>query len=251
MVGRLRTSGEIARRSIFIPIHWSDANASDARVGALVNPSVDPISGEPEFKSTPARVEPFVVAWHGFILTRRPIALERFTWWASAEGAGFQRYEIAGRQVPGDWSGWSTSLLGADATADWTEYSDPAAGTYRAVHLADDRLESCVFIGARPWLPSRSWLSSLFAKPGISALERATLLSGRPADASADTGVTVCACFSVGHKAIDGAILAGCADVHAIGKRLKAGTNCGSCIPELRRMLAARSQAAPILETST
>ena len=41
--------------------------AADARVGPLVNPVVDPISGEPEFKHTPARVAPFVVAWQGFV----------------------------------------------------------------------------------------------------------------------------------------------------------------------------------------
>jgi len=54
LVARLRASGEIARGSIFVPIHWSGSNASDARVGALVGPGVDPISGEPEFKNTPA-----------------------------------------------------------------------------------------------------------------------------------------------------------------------------------------------------
>jgi assimilatory nitrate reductase catalytic subunit len=85
-----------------------------------------------------------VVSWHGFILTRHPIALGSFTWWARCEGEGFQRYEIAGRRVPGDWSRWASSLLGADAAADWVEYSDPSAGTYRAAHLLDERLESCV-----------------------------------------------------------------------------------------------------------
>ena len=77
MVARLRTSGEIARGSIFVPIHWSGSNASDARVGALVSPGVDPISGEPEFKYTPARVEPFVVNWYGFALTRGSLSRRR------------------------------------------------------------------------------------------------------------------------------------------------------------------------------
>ncbi len=57
---------------VFVPIHWNGAFASDARVGALVNPVVDPVSGEPEFKHTPARVMPFAVNWHGFILSRTP-----------------------------------------------------------------------------------------------------------------------------------------------------------------------------------
>jgi assimilatory nitrate reductase catalytic subunit len=246
MVVRLRTSGEIARRSIFVPIHWNGATASDARVGALVNPSVDAISGEPEFKFTPARVEPFVVSWHGFVLTRRPIPLDSFSWWACAEGGDFQRYEIAGRRVPGDWSAWASALLGAEAGADWVEYADPSAGTYRAVHLRDERLESCVFIGARPELPSRTWLASLFAREQIAPLERATLLSGRPVDPGADAGATVCACFKVGRNAIEAAIIQGCRDATTIGRRLKAGTNCGSCIPELHRMIAALERATAV-----
>ena len=100
MVARLRTSGEIARGSIFVPIHWSGSNASDARVGALVGPAVDPISGEPEFKNTPARVEPFVVNWYGFALTRGSLSIASLSWWASAEGGDYRRYEIAGRSVP-------------------------------------------------------------------------------------------------------------------------------------------------------
>ena len=34
------------------------------------------------------------------------------------------------------------------------------------------------------------------------------------------------------------AIADGCHDLSSIGHRLKAGTNCGSCVPELRRLIA-------------
>ena len=107
------------------------------------------------------------------------------------------------------------------------------------MHLQNERLQSCVFIGARPELPSRSWLAGLFAKERIAPQERATLLSGRPADPSADAGAVICACLASGGNAIDAAINEGCRDAASIGKRLKAGTNCGSCVPELRRMIAA------------
>ncbi len=243
LVARLRTSGEIARGSIFVPIHWNDTTASDARIGALVSSSVDAISGEPEFKFTPARVEPFVVSWYGFALTRRPIAMESFSWWARAEGGPFQRYEIAGRRVPGDWSSWARTLLGADPNADWIEYSDASAVTFRAVHLLDERIESCLFIGPRPQLPSRMWLADLFGRPRITPAERANLLVGRPPDPAADGGATVCACFGVGRRLIETAISEGCRDASAIGRKLKAGTNCGSCVPELCRMI--ESMAVP------
>jgi assimilatory nitrate reductase catalytic subunit len=48
----------------------------------------------------------------------------------------------------------------------------------------------------------------------------------------------VCACFGVGRNAIDAAIADGCHDLSSIGQRLRAGTNCGSCMPELRRAIA-------------
>ncbi len=238
MVARLRTSGEIARGSIFVPIHWNGTNASDARVGALVGPAVDPISGEPEFKNTPARVEPFVVNWYGFALTRGSLALADLTWWTCAEGGRFRRYEIAGRSVPRSWGTWARSLVHAESPSDWIDYEDANAGAYRAAYLRDDRLEACLFVGPQPLVLSRSWLASLFDKPRLSASERARVLSSRSQDRSLDAGVTVCACFSVGRNAIETAIAAGCHDLASLGRRLRAGTNCGSCVPELRGLIA-------------
>ena len=243
LVARLRCSGEIRRGSIFVPIHWSGTMASDARVGALVSPSVDPVSGEPEFKCTPARVEPFVVSWYGFALTRDRLRTQELTWWVRGAGVQCTRYEIAGRRVPGNWPAWARALLGADPKQDWLDYTDSAAGSYRAAYLRDDELQTCLFIDRRPELPSRTWLTSLFQKKRITPVERASLLAGSPADPAADGGEVVCACFGIGRKAIETVIGHGCKDAREIGRRLKAGTNCGSCVPELNRLLAAKAEA--------
>ena len=73
--------------------------------------------------------------------------------------------------------------------------------------------------------------------------QRHRLLAGRPAQPQEDPGPLVCACFSVGAKTIAAAIGAGCTSVEAIGETLKAGTNCGSCRSEIRRMLHERAPA--------
>jgi assimilatory nitrate reductase catalytic subunit len=239
LVARLRTSGEITRGSIFVPIHWSDANCSDARVGAVVNPAVDPISGEPEFKATPARVEPFVVNYYGFILTRRELSVQRLSWWARADAGRYQRYEIAGRGVPRSWPQWARALLSVRDSSDWLDYEDANSGIYRAAIIDDDRLESCIFVGPQPELPPRSWLGSLFDGRELSAGERRGLLAGRAPSPTLDVGVSVCACFNVGRLAIQQAIAQGCQDPASIGLAIKAGTNCGSCIPEIRRLISA------------
>jgi assimilatory nitrate reductase catalytic subunit len=240
MIVRLRSSGEMPRRMIFVPIHWTAINSSDARVGALVNPIVDPISGEPEFKHTPARVEPFVVSWHGFALARNSLTMSDAAWWTEVKGDHFMRYELAGRRVHGDRSHWARRVLGAtNDDADWLEFVDVNAGTFRAAHIVNDQIAACIFISPRPDLPSRSWLASLFTKEGLDDIDRLGLLTGQSANPAADTGATVCSCFGIGRKTICNAIAKQNLTTHQqIGQHLKAGTNCGSCIPELKAILA-------------
>jgi len=238
IIVRLRISGEMPRGMIFVTIHWNGAFSSDARVCTLVNPVVDPISGEPEFKHTPARVMPFAVRWHGFVLARDAIASPDVTWWTLARGNQHLRYEIAGRKPPRDWSMWARQLLNAADDADWIEYSDPAAHVFRGALLTDDRISACVYLSPRPDLPSRTWLASLFARDRISDVERAGLLMGQPADPRADTGPTVCACFGIGRNAICDAIRHDrLGTTQEVGKKLRAGTNCGSCLAEIRALL--------------
>jgi assimilatory nitrate reductase catalytic subunit len=83
----------------------------------------------------------------------------------------------------------------------------------------------------------------LFAAESLSEAERRVLLSGRSAAGVASGGPLVCACFGVGRDAIRRAVQGGATTVEAIGAAVKAGTNCGSCLPELRRMVASAEPA--------
>ena len=245
MVVRLRTSGEMARGAIFTPIHWSAPWASDARVGALVNPVLDSVSGEPAFKQTPARVEPFVVNWYGFALSRHPLPMRDTTWWAYSEGPACRRWELAGRGIPNSWPTWARALFDAAPDSDFIDYADTTCGIYRAALLDHAGLASCLFIAPGPQLPSRAWIESLFGKPRLTTADRLSLLAGRPADpAAVADGSTVCSCFSVGSGAILRAIAQGCQTPADVGQRLSAGTNCGSCIPEIRRLILSARESA-------
>ena len=83
---------------------------------------------------------------------------------------------------------------------------------------------------------------ALFATEVPDAADRRALLSGRAATASA--GPVVCACHGVGADVIATTIAGGAASVEAVGAACKAGTNCGSCIPEIRKMLAGQTACA-------
>jgi len=226
--------------SVFAPMHWNDQFSGQARIDTLVHPVVDPVSGQPESKFTPVRIEPYEPGWHGFILSRRKLEIKDARYWTMARGADCWRYEIAGDIPDTDWSGYAQNLLGSDDATDtgWIEYFDTSQCRYRAARIVDDRLESCLFIGPDPNLPRRDYLISLFAKGSLDNRERASLLSGRPAEPQKDTGAIVCACFGVGEITIrDNILKNGLISVEQIGDLLKAGTNCGSCIPELHQLL--------------
>ncbi len=249
MIARVQHSGGMQRGSVFVPIHWNDQVASDARVGAVVNPVVDPVSGEPEFKHTPVAVEKFHVTWHGFSLSRSTPALDSVTHWTRVHGDRFMRYELAGRNrfdaSHGDHHDWARAFLGVDDPhADWIEYEDKSAGVYRAAHVVDDRIESCLFISERPDLPARAWLASLFDKERLSDEDRASLLLGQAIGKGEDTGPTVCSCFGVGRNTICNAIREkGLKTAAQVTACVKAGGNCGSCVPELKKLIVETEMA--------
>ena len=248
VVARVQHGGGIARGSAFMPIHWSGQTASDARVGGVVNPAVDPVSGEPEFKHTPVRIEPFGVAWYGFILSRTELPLREAAHWTRIQGRGFIRYELAGRLPFARSADWTRALLGVeDGEADWIEVEDRSGGLVRAAHLVDGRIEACLFVSQRQDLPARAWLAGMFDKERLEAADRLGLLSGRARAQGEDPGPTVCSCFGVGRTTIEIAIRkSGCADVAAVTACTKAGGNCGSCVPEIRAILVETQAQAEV-----
>jgi assimilatory nitrate reductase catalytic subunit len=68
---------------------------------------------------------------------------------------------------------------------------------------------------------------------------RGALMAGRAIE-GADQGPTLCSCFGVGRNPIAACAreLGAGATIAEIGRRLKCGTNCGSCIPEIQRVIA-------------
>ncbi|HEV2441411.1 MAG TPA: (2Fe-2S)-binding protein, partial [Steroidobacteraceae bacterium] len=145
-----------------------------------------------------------------------------------------------------DWAEWVRGLLEVRAPeADYVEYSDAASGIYRAAHAVNDRLQACAYFSRSPALPARSWLTSLFVQERLEPADRLALLAGRPLRGADDAGPTVCACFGVGRITLSRLIESeGLTHPRQIGERLRAGTNCGSCLPEISKLLAVSREGA-------
>jgi assimilatory nitrate reductase catalytic subunit len=231
---RVVVSERQQRGMLFAPIHWSQANASAARVGALVAPFTDPFSGQPENKATPVSIAPYEYVFRGFALSRTQLELPPHAWWTRVAVTGGYGYLFADNADLAGWQSWLRSVAGSDLA----EYKDLGGGVFRAASFAGDRIETCLFVG--PAHDAGDWdvVKSLFAADALGDDQRRMLLSGKSIDGLAGAGPIVCACFGVGRTTILAAIAAGAGSPAEIGVQLKAGTNCGSCIPELKRLLA-------------
>ncbi len=231
---RVAVSERQQRGMLFAPIHWSEETAATARVGALVAPFIDPFSGQPENKATPASIVPYEYVFRGFVLSRVRLELPPHVWWARVTVAGGYGYLFADNADLARWQSWLCSIAGSDLA----EYKDFGGGVYRAASFAGDRIATCLFIG--PARDAGDWdvVKNLFALDALGEDQRRMLLSGKSIDGFENCGPIVCACFGVGRSTLRDAIAAGARTASEIGVQLKAGTNCGSCIPEMKRLIA-------------
>jgi len=218
---------------IFAPIHWTDQQSTGGRAGLLPRSLVDPHSGQPGFKMTPARMEPVAVDWRGFLIVHGAADAPDCLWATRVTVPGGALFELAGM-------GDSRAIEGALPRGERIEASDPARGTWRVAILREGRLAAILFVTRSGELPARDWLIDQLAQP-----QGPQVLAGRAPGTQADNGPVVCMCFGVGMRTIVSAIRdRQLADVAAIGQALGAGTNCGSCRPALFRILAAQTMEA-------
>ena len=239
--------------SVFVPMHWSDAFSRDGLVNALIAAIIDPISGQPEFKTQSVWVEHYPAEWFGFALIREGLPVPELKqlpgdYAIKITATTATHYELAGVAAPSNWMDWAKTTLNhqkmalktvAEIDREWIEFADSATGRYRIAQITQGRLDWVLHITRDSRAVDTNWLLGLFAEPMLDAAQRADLMAGKPAGAQADVGPIICACFSLGRNTLINAIHRhGITDAKALGACTQAGTNCGSCLPELKALIA-------------
>jgi assimilatory nitrate reductase catalytic subunit len=228
----------------FLPMHWSGHFAANAGAGPLATPANDAVSGQPELKHVPIRISREAVAWSGVLVTRRDLRPTGFVHWSRHAVDGGWVYELCGTETPDQGVLLSRSLIEPMRLGDLMEYTDRRGLNYRAAVLdGTGALAEALLVAPPRQLPARDWLVTLLgSRRLLSPGERMALLSGRSPTPTPAVGRIVCACFNVGANQI---AASGCSTVEKVGATLRAGTNCGSCRSEIRKLLdEARLQAA-------
>ncbi len=233
-VVRAKITDGIGPGALFVPMHWSNTHAPTGRINACIPAVTDPVSGQPASKAVQVRACRFTPHWYGFAASARAMS-PGLAYSAVARTATGWRCELAGNAAPDNWEDQARRILNLD-TGGVSVMRDPARGTVRIAIHQGAVLKGVFFASPRPIRVARELAISRINRD-VSAL---VALAGLPMSDQPDPGPIVCACFNVGAHAIHDAIRHGATSVEAVGKCTAAGTNCGSCKPDLQALIDAR-----------
>ncbi len=225
----VQLSEHLREGDVFAPMHWTEQVSRAGRINSAVNPAVDPISGQPELKHTAVEVRKAAVTWHGTILARRPVMLPDIAYWTRIKGAGFHAYLLAGTEPI---AAVRQRLCAAVKTANPGPWLEGPSGL--GTVISDGRLEAVLGLSETRDETVRDRLAPFMAVPRLSREQRAQLLQGGMAEGR---GGEICACFGISRAAVEAAVADGARSLDAVAAATRAGSNCGSCRPELRALL--------------
>lgn len=232
MVARARIQRGQREGELFTPMHWNRAFARQGRVNALVASVCDPHSGQPESKQTAVRIMAWQPDWQGELYCREMPEIPAEIHWSRKAAEGAHRFTLAGN---GDAAAWLTAWCQARG---WLMQITRAGTVVNLLAWHNGQLMLGWWSGAQLPDIAHDAIVLAFATAPETAQARHSLLAGRSLSSAPAPGRTVCSCYSVGENAIRAAIAGGCGSSAALGKALRCGTNCGSCLPELKTLLS-------------
>lgn len=234
IVVRALITDRVQPGQIFVPMHFTDKYAANARVNKLVAPELDPHSGQPALKSDQVAIKKFAANQYGFLVSKDKPVLDGLPYWALAKVDGGWRAEFATSNEPIDAEQQSCRFLGIPQNTPSLVFSDQTAGLKRIAFFEGAALTGAVFLAGEPVALSRNWAIEQLTTPFADLAARWRMVAGRPAGNMPDRGAIVCSCMNVGSNEIAQEVKNGCISVTSIGAATGAGTNCGSCQAEIK-----------------
>ncbi|MDU8541321.1 molybdopterin-dependent oxidoreductase [Pseudomonas syringae group sp. J248-6] len=238
----------IACGQAFLPMHWGDRFLKGG-VNTLTQPAFDPVSKQPELKHSGVRIEKAYLPWQFFALIEGNVQQQMERLRPLCDVFTYLSMGLAGRERP------ALVIRAASAEAPDTmllqhidqilgldegpvmAYDDPKRSIGKRVRIDNGRITAIRLAGETL---ARHWLQALWLEERIDASLRRWLLaplSSEPGKDSTQTrDKTLCNCMNVSQSAVMDGIGRGL-DLNQLKTQLGCGTQCGSCVPEIKRLI--------------
>ncbi len=243
---------------VFVPMHWGRSHLNSAGANELTLSDFDPHSKQPELKHAAVRIERAALTWRALVARSESHAGDAVAWKARLAPLlarfGHASLALAGREraavvlrlahaetAPAEWLDEIDSVLGLDDPF-CLRYRDARRGVRKQALVEDGALVGLHLAGETA---AGAWLLEAVVERQPVAAFRPLLLAPltRPPAGAPRTSRIVCACHGVSELTLLDGITAG-ASLEALQAGTQCGTGCGSCLPEIKRMILASHRAA-------
>jgi assimilatory nitrate reductase catalytic subunit len=248
---RAAASATLRPAQTFMPMHWGAQFMNNHGVNTLTPAATDPVSRQPELKHAAVQVEKFAVGWQLVAMRRDDVgtlhaALQ--TWLSRFD---YATLTLSGREnnvvILRAWGGVGAALpapemlaeLSAAMSLDGAQalaFNDSKRGIVKRALIEDDRLAGALLCNETR---ATEWLTDLITRGGSAQELRKWIFAplAAPPSSGPARGRIICNCLDVSEAEIKADIATGM-DLGALQEKRQCGSSCGSCLPELRRMLA-------------
>ncbi|WP_182035684.1 nitrate reductase [Vibrio diabolicus] len=213
-------------QELFMSMHWAGRYGGESSVNAIVNSVKDPISGQPAFKSSYVEVQDAAVKTYGmFICTQFDSGKFLYSAFQAESNLGIWRFAHDKRPKKQSFCRTEKSRrITIDIAQGWLAVDYDLVGDVRIIR-------SVLVVSSEPIQTDYTNFTHLIGKP----MELSQLLTITQSQSSAKL---VCSCFRVTDKQIHDAMeKQDCTSLTQLQNKLKCGTNCGSCVSQIKQMV--------------
>ena len=256
VVLKVLQSATVRPGQCFVPMHWGGNTMGGQGVNVLMPSDFDPTSKQPELKHAAVQVEKYT-AGKSLVVMRRseadaegklqpnPLAvMDRLRQWLPH--FPYASLTLSGRSSPvvvlkARGEELSPELIEAldreialDDPTRVLSYQDSRKDVAKRALVEGDSLTAVRLAGETK---AADWLADMMVQGHSATAVRQWLLAPltQPPAGQAARGKVICNCFDVAEDDILAAFRAG-ESLDGLQARTKCGTNCGSCVPELKRL---------------
>ena len=249
----IETTDDLPSGNVFAAMHWNGQFLSSGGINEATIGAVDPHSKQPELKHAAVRVEAAKLPWRlvaakrGDVLALReaiqPLLAERHYASIRIEADDLLVVTAADADADAPWTERLHDALGLARGDELLEYRDARRGRAQRVAWDGDLVDGFLLTGDTS--PAAALIEQIrSAAPWQGPRHAIVVLGGdTPARNLAPRVRVVCNCKQVTQPQIEQAIAQG-AGLDALKSTLGCGTVCGSCVPEIKRMLSVATPGA-------
>jgi assimilatory nitrate reductase catalytic subunit len=245
---RVQQSEEVKPAETFIPMHWGSQFMNGLGVNALMPPAFDKASKQPELKHTAIKIEKLDLPWQMTVmrscndlsliaaLRKHLQHFDYATCGLFGRESSMVLLRAAHQEAPSDSIiEQLDNLLGMVEGAPMLNYDDAKRGINKRILVEDGQVTGVRLIGETL---AADWLKQVMLQGQFTDELRKWALAplSTPPTGQKNRGKVICNCFDISENEIIETCESG-ADLQTLQAKLKCGTNCGSCLPELKRMV--------------